>query len=141
MAEELNVGLAISLNAFSNRQRDLIMPVNKKYPIEALVTIAKRYFEKTGRRVTFEYVVLSGETDTPEAALALKKLLGTVICKINLIPINPTSGSDALPPTHRQLMTFADRLHELGLAATVRASRGRDISGACGQLTARKIII
>jgi 23S rRNA (adenine2503-C2)-methyltransferase len=140
MAEGLNVGLAISLNAFSNRQRDLIMPVNKKYPIETLATIANRYFEKTGRRVTFEYVVLEGETDTPEAALALKKLLGGVICKINLIPINPTSGSDAVPPTHRQLMMFADRLHELGLAATVRASRGRDIRGACGQLTARKII-
>jgi 23S rRNA (adenine2503-C2)-methyltransferase len=138
IAEGLNIGLAISLNAFSNRQRDTIMPVNKKYPIETLVTIAKRYFEKTGRKVTFEYVVITGETDTPEAARALKKLLADVTCKINLIPINPTSGSDAVSPTHRQLMTFADQLHELGLAATVRTSRGSDIHGACGQLTARE---
>jgi 23S rRNA (adenine2503-C2)-methyltransferase len=139
MAEELNIGLAISLNAFSNERRSAIMPINKKYPIEALTRIAQRYFEKTGRRVTFEYVVIEGETDTAEAARALKKLLGDITCKINLIPINPITGSGANTPSRRVLVRFADTLHELGLAATVRTSRGGDIRGACGQLTARKI--
>jgi 23S rRNA (adenine2503-C2)-methyltransferase len=139
MAEDLNVGLAISLNGFSDQQRSAIMPINKKYPIQSLVAAAKRYFEKTGRRVTFEYMVVEGETDTPEAASALKKLLGGITCKINLIPINPVSGADGAPPSMDRLKKFADRLHTLGLSATVRTSRGRDICGACGQLTARKI--
>jgi 23S rRNA (adenine2503-C2)-methyltransferase len=139
MQEDLNVGLAISLNAFSNSWRSAIMPVNKKYPIESLVEIAKRYFKKTGRRVTFEYVVAAGETDTPEAVRALVKLLGGVTCKINLIPVNPTSGSTGIPPSRRRLMEFADRLFKAGLTATIRTSRGQDICGACGQLTARKI--
>jgi 23S rRNA (adenine2503-C2)-methyltransferase len=138
MGEDLNIGLAISLNSFSNERRSAIMPINKRYPIEALIAIAKRYFEKTGRRVTFEYVVIVGETDTPEAARALKKLLGPITCKINLIPINPITGSNASAPTRRALEQFADTLHSMGLAATVRTSRGRDISGACGQLTARE---
>ena len=72
MRENLNIGLAISLNGFSNERRSAIMPINKKYPIETLTAIAARYFEKTGRRVTFEYVVIPGETDTEEAARALK---------------------------------------------------------------------
>jgi 23S rRNA (adenine2503-C2)-methyltransferase len=138
MKEDLNVGLAISLNAFSNTRRDMIMPINKKYPIESLVEISKRYFEKTGRRVTFEYVVVEGENDTQEAARALKKLLGGVTCKINLIPLNPVSGSTGVTPSRRRLDELSDRLHEAGLAATVRTSRGSDICGACGQLTARK---
>jgi 23S rRNA (adenine2503-C2)-methyltransferase len=139
MAEEINVGLAISLNAFSNGQRNLIMPINRQYPIESLVDAAKRYFEKTGRRVTFEYVVIEGMNDTEEAARALRKTLGNVTCKINLIPLNPTSGSTVSQPSRRRLEVFSDRLHELGLAATVRTSRGTDICGACGQLTARSI--
>jgi 23S rRNA (adenine2503-C2)-methyltransferase len=140
MKENLNLGLAISLNAFSNKKRDRIMPINKTYPIETLVATAKRYFEKTGRRVTFEYVVIHGETDAPEAAHALKKLLGAITCKINLIPLNPISGKETpASPSRTQLVAFSDLLHRLGLSATIRASRGQDIDGACGQLTARRI--
>jgi 23S rRNA (adenine2503-C2)-methyltransferase len=140
IAENLNVGLAISLNAYSNERRNACMPVNKKYPIETLVAAAKRYFEKTGRRVTFEYVVIAGETDTLEAAHALQKMLGGVTCKINLIPLNPIGGAArvAAPPIER-LERFSDVLHRLGLSATIRTSRGGDIHGACGQLTAREI--
>jgi 23S rRNA (adenine2503-C2)-methyltransferase len=138
IAEDLNVGLAISLNSFSNDKRSRVMPVNKKYPIESLVAAAKRYYEKTGRRVTFEYVVIAGETDTPEAARALKKHLGGITCKINLIPINPISGAAAAAaPGAKELERFSDLLHHHGLSATIRTSRGRDINGACGQLTAR----
>jgi 23S rRNA (adenine2503-C2)-methyltransferase len=137
IAENLNIGLAISLNAYSNEKRSAIMPVNKKYPIETLVAAAKRYFEKTGRRVTFEYVVVAGETDTKEAAQALYALLESITCKINLIPINPSSGNvTAASPSPERLERFSDMLHRSGLSATIRSSRGQDIQGACGQLTA-----
>jgi len=136
MREELNIGLAISLNGWSNERRSAVMPINKKYPIETLTAVAQRYFRKTGRRVTFEYVVIPGETDTEEAAQSLKKMLGVLTCKINLIPLNPT-GTAAVSPTPSAMTRFAARLEALGLAATVRISRGRDIGGACGQLTAR----
>ncbi|MBN2189237.1 MAG: 23S rRNA (adenine(2503)-C(2))-methyltransferase RlmN [Chitinispirillaceae bacterium] len=140
MREGLNVGLAISLNEYSDRRRDAIMPINRKYPMGSLVSIAKRYFEKTGRRVTFEYVVVEGENDTPEAEQALIKLLRGVTCKVNLIPVNPVSGGSAgVPPSRRRLMEFADRLFKSAITATIRTSRGQDICGACGQLTARSI--
>ena len=139
MAEGLTIGLAISLNSYSNDLRSRIMPINKKYPIETLVVIAGRYFKQTGRRVTFEYIVVEGETDTEAAAQALKKTLGSLPCKINLIPINPIAGSTAAAPSRRRLIQFADRLHSFGLAATVRTSRGSDVCGACGQLTVREL--
>jgi 23S rRNA (adenine2503-C2)-methyltransferase len=137
MAERLTIGLAISLNDYSNERRSRIMPVNKKYPIEELIAAAGRYSRTTGRRVTFEYVIIPGETDTPEAAEALRRLLGKTDAKINLIPLNPATGSPFKSPSTAEVTRFSEMLHDLKLAATVRASRGRDISGACGQLTGR----
>jgi 23S rRNA (adenine2503-C2)-methyltransferase len=134
MAENLNVGLAVSLNAWSDRERSELMPVNIRYPIASLVAVAKRYFKKTGRRVTFEYVLIAGTTDTAEAAAALERLLGGFPCKINLIPVNPFGASSLEPPSERRLLWFAEELHRRGLSATIRKSRGQDISGACGQL-------
>jgi 23S rRNA (adenine2503-C2)-methyltransferase len=134
MAQDLTVGLAISLNAFDNKRRDRIMPINKKYPIEDLVRIAQRYEKQTGRPVTFEYVVVEGENDTPEAVSALTSLLGGIICKINVIPINPANELTSRSPSEKKLQEFADALFSKGLSATVRKSRSRDISGACGQL-------
>jgi 23S rRNA (adenine2503-C2)-methyltransferase len=136
MREDLNVGLAISLNAVNDRERSELMPINRSYPIASLVNIAKQYFAKTGRRVTFEYVLIAGKTDTPAAAARLQELLGGFPCKINLIPINPYGASDLVKPSERQLLWFADELHRRGLSATVRKSRGQDIRGACGQLVA-----
>jgi len=135
MNSELNVGLAISLNAYSDEERNRLMPVSRSYPIRSLVDIARRFYRKTGRRVTFEYVLIKGKTDTREAIAALHKLLGGFPCKINLIPINPGGGVDEIkPPSDNKLTWFADELHRRGLSATIRKSRGRDISGACGQL-------
>jgi 23S rRNA (adenine2503-C2)-methyltransferase len=134
MDEDLNVGLAISLNAVTDKERNALMPVNEKYPIASLVEIAKRYYQKTGRRVTFEFVLIAGETDTIETAIGLEKLLGSFPCKINVIPINPYGNTALRAPTDRALIKFADELHRRGLSATIRKSRGRDISGACGQL-------
>jgi len=137
MAEELNVGLAISLNSFSDSERSRLMPINRTYPISSLVAIAKRYYNKTGRRVTFEYVLIAGKTDTMEAVTELHRLLGGFPCKINLIPVNPGGGMPQKPPSEKQLIWFSDQLHSRGLSATIRKSRGQDISGACGQLSAR----
>jgi len=135
--EGLNIGLAISLNAYSNEQRNVLMPINKKYPIEQLVDIAKKYFEKTGRRVTFEYIIIDGETNTPEALSSLQHLLGGFPCKVNLIPFNPTGdNTEKKGVSEQHVQAFADSLHKRGLAATIRKSRGTDIKGACGQLSA-----
>ncbi len=136
--ENLNIGLAISLNAFSDKQRSALMPVNNKYPIAQLVEIAKEYYNKTGRRVTFEYVLIEGQNDTDEAVNALSKLLGGFPCKINLIPVNPLKSSGFKSPADGRLEIFANKLHQRGLSATLRKSRGKDIWGACGQLSAKE---
>lgn len=140
MAENLNIGLAISLNAFSDKQRSAIMPVNNKYPISMLIDIAKKYYEKTGRRVTFEYVLIEGETDTDAAVNALSKMLSGFPCKINVIPVNPGKSTEFKSPKENKLEIFTDKLHQRGLAATLRKSRGKDIWGACGQLAARESV-
>jgi len=138
MGEGLTVGLAISLNAWNDEARGELMPINRKYPVASLVDAAKRYHSRTGRRVTFEYVLIEGKTDTEEAAAALSKLLGGFPCKVNLIPVNPVDpGMSA--PDDAAVSRFADELYGRGLAATVRKSRGRDVFGACGQLTAELI--
>lgn len=140
MSSDLNVGLAISLNAYSDEERSRLMPVNRRYPIGSLVAIARRFYRKTGRRVTFEYVLIEGKTDTREAIAALYRLLGGFPCKINLIPVNPGGGTDMIrPPSIKKCTWFAEELHRKGLSATMRKSRGRDISGACGQLAGEKL--
>jgi len=137
MTLDLNIGLAISLNAWSDEERSRIMPVNRTYPIASLVDIAKRYYEKTGRRVTFEYVLIAGKTDTADGVNALVDMLGGFPCKINLIPLNVYGQAELRRTPEKTLLWFADELHRRGIAATVRKSRGQDISGACGQLAGR----
>jgi 23S rRNA (adenine2503-C2)-methyltransferase len=134
MEQSLTIGLAISLNAWRDEDRDKIMPINKKYPIASLLEIAKRYSKKTNRPVTFEYVLVEGENDSPVAVRTLVSLLKGLNCKVNVIPVNQSSGQKALQPTEHKLKAFADALLSGGIAATVRKSRGQDISGACGQL-------
>ncbi len=138
MAESLNINLAISLNACSNEKRSAVMPVNKKYPIEVLVKAAREYYRQTGSMVTFEYVLIHEENDTDEAAQELKKLFRNVPCKVNLIPLNPYTEGTLKAPSDVQLNRFAKQLADGGLQVTVRKSRGRDISGACGQLSGKK---
>lgn len=135
--EKLNIKLAISLNAYSNDQRNAIMPINKQYPIEDLIKVAKSYYKKLSRRITFEYVLIQGENDTEEAVVALTGLLKKVPCKINLIPLNPYTNSSLKASEEEQLNKFAKQLAENGLYVTVRKSRGQDISGACGQLAGK----
>jgi 23S rRNA (adenine2503-C2)-methyltransferase len=141
MEQNLTIGLAISLNEFSNERRSAIMPINKKYPIESLIDVAVRYEKKTNRPVTFEYVCVDGENDTPKAVRALVSLLRGIQCKINVIPINISGSFKGKSPSLQKLQAFADDLFKKGLLATVRKSRGQDISGACGQLSGKNFKI
>ncbi len=138
MQQDLPVGLAISLNAHDNAIRSRIMPVNRTYPIEDLVKIAGEYFDKTGRPVTFEYILVEGENDGAEAVSALAALLNKIVCKVNVISLNPAGSGVSRGPGEEKVGRFVQALFDKGLNATIRRSKGRDISGACGQLGGRK---
>jgi 23S rRNA (adenine2503-C2)-methyltransferase len=127
--------LAISLHATNDDLRDVIVPLNKKYNIEALMAGIRAYPGlSNARRVTFEYVMLKGVNDSPAEARALIKLLKGIPSKINLIPFNPWPGTDYQCSDWRTIETFAAILNKAGYASPIRTPRGRDILAACGQL-------
>lgn len=129
------VSLAVSLHAPSDELRDILVPVNKKYPLKELMALCKRYFENEPRRVvTFEYVMLKGVNDQPEHARQLIKLLHDVPCKVNLIPFNPfpMAHYDRSPLT--SINAFRDLLMKKGINTITRKTRGDDVDAACGQL-------
>ena len=135
--------LAISLSAPEDELRNTLMPINKRWNIEELLTAAKE-FERTlkrGERFTFEYVLLGGVNDSEEHAVALAELLRRHELrrvKINLIAHNPAPGLDYHPPDAEQVKNFKNKLESLGVSAYVRTPRGRDIYAACGQLAAKQ---
>jgi 23S rRNA (adenine2503-C2)-methyltransferase len=131
--ESVRPKLAISLNASSNEQRDAIMPINKKYPIEALLAACANYPLRPWEHLTFEYVLLGGFNDSPDDARRVAKLLANLRVKVNLIPWNPGD----LPyeePDQRRIDEFQRILTEKDVPAFVRYSRGQDVMAACGQL-------
>jgi 23S rRNA (adenine2503-C2)-methyltransferase len=128
--------LAISLNAPTNTQRNEIMPINKKYPLEQLMDAARYYARKSRLRVTFEYVLLNDFNDRPQDAVELKKLLSGIPCKINLIPYNEI-GQDARRPANERIDRFYRHFLDYPAVVSVRWSKGVDIEAACGQLAAR----
>ncbi|MCG5239250.1 23S rRNA (adenine(2503)-C(2))-methyltransferase RlmN [Azospirillum doebereinerae] len=133
--EELNVNLAVSLHAVTDELRDIIMPINKKYPLSELMAACRDYPGlSNARRITFEYVMLKGINDTPADARALVKLLEGVPAKINLIPFNPWPGAPYERSTDRAIQVFGDLVNNAGYASPVRTPRGEDIMAACGQL-------
>jgi len=133
--EDLNVGLAISLNATTDEVRERIMPINRRFKIADLLEAAAEFFELRGRRVTFEYVLMADLTDADEDAERLVKLTAGFPCKINLIPYNELGeDSEFRRPSNNRLQRFYRLLEAKGAAYTVRESRGRDIDAACGQL-------
>jgi 23S rRNA (adenine2503-C2)-methyltransferase len=134
MEQNLTIGLAISLNTYCDEERNKIMPINKKYPIASLKEIARRYSNKSGRTVTFEYVLIDGKNDSATAVNALAALLKGLDCKVNVIPVNPAGTFKVSAPSLEKLHQFAEALENRGITAMVRKSRGQDISGACGQL-------
>jgi 23S rRNA (adenine2503-C2)-methyltransferase len=132
--EKLQVNLAISLHAPNDRLRNILVPVNRKYPIAALMQACKDYVEKTGRRVSYEYVLLAGVNDTPKLAHELGALLRGTLSHVNLIPLNPTASAFTRP-RHESVLAFQRVVRTYGIATTVRIERGVEISAACGQLT------
>ncbi len=133
--EEIGVLLAISLHAVTDALRDVLVPLNKKYPIAELIAACRAYPGlSNARRITFEYVMLKGINDTPAEARALVKLLAGIPAKINLIPFNPWPGSGYECSDWETIERFADIVNRAGYASPVRTPRGRDILAACGQL-------
>ncbi|MBR5391032.1 MAG: 23S rRNA (adenine(2503)-C(2))-methyltransferase RlmN [Clostridia bacterium] len=132
--EKLQLTLSVSLHAPNNALRSRLMPVNRAYPLEALIPACKHYFETTGRRISFEYAMIGGVNDTPECARQLIALLKGFPCHVNLIPLNHVAGSPLEPSTRDDLRRFQNELLKHGLNATVRRSLGGDIAASCGQL-------
>lgn len=132
--EELQITLAISLHAADDETRKKIMPVANKYSIAEIMDACRYYFEKTGRRLTFEYSLIHGVNDTVEEASRLGKLLRGLNCHVNLIPVNPIEETDYRQSKKDQINRFKDQLAAQGITVTVRREMGTDIQGACGQL-------
>jgi len=138
LAEEgLPITLSISLHAPNNAIRSEIMPINRKYPLEMVLAAADRYAEKTGRRVTYEYILLHGINSLPEQARELASLLRGRLANVNLIPANPVPERGILRPTETSIREFLTILQQRGITATVRKEMGSDIQAACGQLRYR----
>ena len=133
---EILVNLAVSLNAPDDETRSPIMPINKKYPLAALMGALRAYPLKRGRRITLEYVLLSGINDSDQHARALARLVKGLRVKINLIPFNPFEGAAFTRPDDGRVLGFQEVLIEKHLFAVVRKSKGADIGAACGQLAA-----
>ena len=133
--EEIGCSLAISLHAVRDEIRDVLVPLNKKYPIAELLEACRRYpGASNARRITFEYVMLKGINDTVGDARELVRLLKGIPAKINLIPFNPWPSAPYECSDREQIERFAEVVNRAGYASPVRTPRGRDIMAACGQL-------
>ncbi len=132
-----HVTLSISLHAHGDETRSSLMPINRAYPIGELLAASRRYAEKTGRRVVFEYALIDGVNASPSDAEALAKKLRGMLCHVNLIPLNPVPERGLAGVSRADAQKFCDRLTELKISATVRREMGTDIDGACGQLRRR----
>jgi 23S rRNA (adenine2503-C2)-methyltransferase len=128
------VMLAVSLNATTDDFRDEIMPINKKWPIEALLDACAAYQIFNGRRITFEYVLLGGLNDSVDHARALARLVRRIPCKINVIPWNPIDDEDYERPNESTIRSFVDTVVDAQMTVTVRYSKGTEITAGCGQL-------
>ncbi|MBS2033742.1 23S rRNA (adenine(2503)-C(2))-methyltransferase RlmN [bacterium] len=136
-AEKLPIRLAISLHATNNGLRDQIMPVNRKWPIEELLQACREYQEASGRRITFEYVLLEGVNDSLAEAEALGRMLRGLHVLVNLIPWNPVDGAPYERSRPGRIRAFQEKVEAQGPKCTVRQEKGADIDAACGQLRLR----
>ena len=132
--EELAITLAISLHAYNQEKRREIMHVANKYDLSEVMDACRYYFEKTGRRITFEYSMIAGVNDTKEDAKGLGDLLKGMNCHINLIPVNPIAERDYKSPDKNKAFAFQKMIEKYVKFVTIRREMGRDIDGACGQL-------
>ena len=134
-AEPEQFNLAVSLHAATDEVRDRLVPLNRTYPLAAVLDACRRYVDRTGRKLMFEYVLLPGANDGPEQVDALVRLLRGPLYHVNVIALNETDGRFPVP-SRAAVREFAGRLRSAGLACTVRRSPGADIAAACGQLAA-----
>jgi 23S rRNA (adenine2503-C2)-methyltransferase len=135
--ERLPVTLAISLHAARDELRDVLVPINRKYPVHELVAAAQAYAEKTGRRVSYEWVMLAGVNDTERDARELGTLLRGKLAHVNLIPFNPVEDTPYRAPDRASILRFKEMIEARRLNVTVRDTRGREADAACGQLHER----
>ncbi len=137
LSDELDVSLAISLHAPNDELRNVLVPLNRKYPLAELLAACRRYSEKIPHKhksITMEYVMLKGVNDQPEHARQLVKLMKNLPVKVNLIPFNPFPHAGYERSEHKDILAFHKHLNDNGLLTTVRTTRGDDIDAACGQL-------
>ena len=132
--EKLQLTLSVSLHAPTDEIRSTIMPVNRKYPVEKLLQACRDYFQKTGRRISFEYAMIKDVNDSAETAKLLAKRLEGIAAHVNLIPLNNIEESPLKPSTRKTVMEFQQILERSGIPATVRRTLGSDIDASCGQL-------
>jgi 23S rRNA (adenine2503-C2)-methyltransferase len=135
--EKLPVTLAISLHAARDELRDVLVPINRKYPVRDLIDAAQAYSDKTKRRVSYEWVLLAGVNDTKRDASELGVLLKRKLAHVNLIPFNPVDGTPYEAPDRASIRAFKEMVEAQGLNVTVRDTRGREADAACGQLHER----
>jgi 23S rRNA (adenine2503-C2)-methyltransferase len=137
---ELGVNLAISLHAVTDELRDVLVPINRKYPLAELLEACRTYpGSSNARRITFEYVMLKGVNDSPAEARALVRLLAGIPAKVNLIPFNPWPGAPYERSSAAAIKEFSDIVNAAGYSSPVRTPRGEDIMAACGQLKSASV--
>ena len=132
--KKLQLSLAISLHGPNDAVRDRIMPVNKAYPMDQLLAACRRYYDATSRRIHFEYAMIDGVNDSPEAARELLRRLKGLQAHVNLIPLNHVEESPLKPSSRKAVAAFQKILEDGGITATVRRTLGGDIDASCGQL-------
>jgi len=135
--EKLQVGLAVSLHASTDRLRDKLVPLNRRYPLRQLMAACRDYVQNTSRRITFEYALMEGINDSLEQARRLVRLLQGLTCHVNLIPLNPIVESSYQPSSRKLALAFQKELERQGIPTTMRVGRGIDIQAGCGQLRGR----
>jgi 23S rRNA (adenine2503-C2)-methyltransferase len=136
--EQSQVGLAVSLHAPTDRLRDKLVPLNRRYPLRRLMAACQDYVQNTGRRITFEYALMEGVNDSLEQARRLGRLLEGLTCHVNLIPLNPIVESPYQPSSRKMALAFQRELERQGIPTTMRVGRGIDIQAGCGQLRGKK---
>ncbi|MBN2387754.1 MAG: 23S rRNA (adenine(2503)-C(2))-methyltransferase RlmN [Anaerolineales bacterium] len=137
--EKRQVNLAISLHAADDELRSSMLPVDKRYPIAALLSACRDYVAATGRRITFEWALVREVNDTPEQARRLTELLKGLLCHVNVIPLNPTPGYSGQATTAERVQAFRELLERGGIPCTVRLRRGIEIQAGCGQLAVKSL--
>ena len=138
--EEMTATLAISLHASNDEKRREIMPIANRYTISEIIDACKYFFDKTGRRLTFEYSLIASVNDSEKEANELSNLLHGLNCHVNLIPVNPVKESGYKSPSKEAANAFKNKLEKNHINVTIRREMGRDIDGACGQLRRRVIL-